>query len=213
MIKTFFQKASRPVRSRIEDLEEVKTQFSLIDRDKIATITDLEDCFFDNNTMFRGCVGAGHLLYLEQLENALQESINEGMFMQDIPASLAKEKTKDLLLSKACGRLVIKGFESYGLPEVERAIAREMEKYSRLQLVYVGDYLYHVEKYEKPRLCAAMDIAAGNTETLLRIIQDLQELPDYSEYAHHDRPPPMQGKNQDDREKRSTPSWQPAFNV
>lgn len=117
------------------------------------------------------------------------------MFFRDIPASLAKEKTRERIYSQALGKIVVtklsdveKALSDNEVDDIEKVIEAEIAKKNRLQLVYVGDYLEEVDKAINMSLTLTIDVLFGKGSAALDIIKELHTVPDYSEYASG-RPP------------------------
>lgn len=184
--------AASTIADRKSQFHSLRTEWDKVDPCRIAALTDLEDCFFQDGIRTLGLTGQGYLLNDDEIEDELQNRIDNGMFLLDIPGNLAKEKTEKILISRVAGRLVARETqgEFFDSDMLSSAFSDEInEESKRLQAMYIGDWLDVVNSVIMLRARMAVDIVFGNSDKALQIVRNLQQLEDYSEFNTHRRPP------------------------
>ncbi len=207
MIDKAFALAASPVTSRLRDYRAIRDAWEKIDGDRLVTLIDLDACFYETILYPRGFWGTAHLLKSRKLDDRLQEAVDDDMYVISLPHTLAKEGTLKAIHSKICGQIAVR--QQHGYITHCRSLQQEYDEifalhYSRIQAVYLGDYLAVARDVDNAETMIALDILAGNGDKVLRVLEELQAIPDYSEHAP--ARPPRAGKG---RKAEDTPpaSW------
>ena len=211
-VKGVFLSLAKPIERRVANCRDLLSRLDRVDGSKVATLVDLDECFFaDNHIEHLGFAGAEHLLKKEALHKALQHRVDAGMFLEDIPASLARPRTADVLHHHILNRMVM---TPGSLPKSQKAVQQVYLKEksrmpSRLQLVYVGDYLETVQKVEALRLNLVFDSLSWNAAAAQEIVQNFHNLEDYRDLFP--RRPPRNGTKRRQPDMKTSPVLKPVW--
>lgn len=190
--------------ARAFDHHDIRVAFEKIDPDRIATVMDLDNCFFHQGLHQRGLIGSTHLLSREKFIDVAGDRVGDDIPLFHLPGSLLKDGSRDvwkdkILLRTACAQ------KPGQIIDID-ALTHDIDNPpGHFECLYVGDYINLLDQaYSFTTLLRAAPFL-GNRKHALDILHAFQALPDYSE--HFPERPPRNGKphqTQDDAK-----SWNP----
>lgn len=184
--------------------DDIRAEFGKIDPDRIATVMDLDDCFFHQGIHDRGLIGSTHLLSGENFSEIAGDRIGDDIPLFHLPGSLLKDKSRNVwknkvLFSTACAQ------KPGQIIDID-ALTHDIDNPpGHFECLYVGDYIDLLDQaYSFTTLLRAAPFL-GNRRHALDILRAFQALPDYSE--HFPERPPRNGKPH--RSQDDVKSWNP----
>lgn len=188
-MKELFKAVASPITSRIEAHNTIKQLIEEMPRNRVAATVDMNQCFYDQHGEMHECNLTTKMAMNRQIiDYRARHSIAEGMPHEQIRSSLAKGKTAENL------RLPhnMHSYTHVVFQDDSCFIESGLILNPQLQIVYVGDYLDIINSCVRLESAMLNDVLLGNGKTIVEILKDFNQLPDYSEYfsSNHRRPPP-----------------------
>lgn len=199
-MKNIFTALANPITERLRYKNEVRREFDLIRGDKVATLLDLSECFFDADKP-RGYLGMD---YYESAP-AIFEVINVLAAVGEIPlfnlpVNLAHSKTVeaiDMGMKRAEATAqkeeaeFRKFFKEQSGAELNLMVMR-LARPERLEALYLGDFIDIATMLNGFAHNLNRASYFGDGANALSTVKDLRNIPDYS--SHFPPRPPRNGQ-------------------
>jgi|GEM_PF-6895515 len=199
-MRSLFQTIAAPIQARMELHEKIMTGFDYVNRARIVTLLDFEDCFSigdkavvdTNDHVFSGrsqrsAYGLMGEAYAEAKYDILDHLSSYGgaklIGEFHLPSGLANTHTRDVM-------------QKYG-----------QTREAHLTSYYLGDLLDITDKYITFKNIINRAVVFGSGQHVLDIVKRLQALPDYSHHFPNRTPPPDNGNTK--RKTEKSPGWSP----
>lgn len=198
-MKDLFKAVADPIKSRLRLYNDIMDAIDSLPRNRVVSHIDVEYSFLLHGSCpaALGFFNTQHTAYINNLSQALIKRSEDGMFLDTLRSTRAKELTSVNL------RLHKSRFAEKGRPQDS----------SDFTIFYLGDYMDAYESLAKVDVAILLDVIVGYGESALRTFQELRKIPDYSEYVSNNnhRPPPRPPRNQRKVDKPVyAPVWTPA---
>lgn len=184
-MRSIFKAIAAPIQARIAMHEKIMQAFEYVNRARIVTLLDFEDCFTQDDRTACGTLGAAFQEYSYDIRDTLAAYGGAKIIGEfHLPSGLANTHTRDVIKKHA------------------------YDREAHLCSYYLGDLLDKTDEHITLRNIINRAAVFGDGQHILDIVKHMQKLPDYSQHFPNRTPPPDNGETKKKRE--TSPGWSPA---